>query len=124
MNVKLLTEQNLEFLSFKGGCAGSSESTHVKMPHCWKSHIAAQIFFSNRYLQSSITLITRTILLRQEKQTNSPRSNEKFYRKYLIRDYCLISFASDSLTSQSLTSTGRFLLKNSVLKEENNLIVK
>ena len=27
MNVKLLTEQYLEFLSLKGGCRGSSEST-------------------------------------------------------------------------------------------------
>ena len=37
MIVKLLTEHNLEFLSLKGGCRGSSESTHAKMPHCWKS---------------------------------------------------------------------------------------
>ena len=43
MIVKLLTEHNLEFLSLKGGCTGSSESTHVKMLHCWKSHVAAQI---------------------------------------------------------------------------------
>ena len=39
MIVKLLTEHHLEFLSLKGGCRGLSESTHVKMPHCWKSHI-------------------------------------------------------------------------------------
>ena len=45
MSVKLLTEHHLEFLSLKGGCAGSSESTHVKMPHCWKSHVAAHLFF-------------------------------------------------------------------------------
>ena len=38
MIVKLLTEHHLEFLSLNGGCRGSSESTHVKMPHCWKSH--------------------------------------------------------------------------------------
>ena len=38
MTVKLLTEQHLELLSFKGGCTGLSESTHVKMPHCWQSH--------------------------------------------------------------------------------------
>ena len=44
MIVKLLTEHNLEFLSLKGGCIGSSESTHVKMPHCWKSHTRAQNF--------------------------------------------------------------------------------
>ena len=41
MTVKLLTEHNLEFLSLKGGCTGSSESTLVKMPHCWKSHVVA-----------------------------------------------------------------------------------
>ena len=34
MTVKLLTEKHLEFLRLKGGCKGSSESTHVKMPHC------------------------------------------------------------------------------------------
>ena len=43
MIVKLLTEHHLEFLSLKGGCRGSSESTHVKMPHCWKSHALAQL---------------------------------------------------------------------------------
>ena len=43
MVVKLLTEYHLEFLSLKGGCRGSSESTHVKIPHCWKSHAVAQI---------------------------------------------------------------------------------
>ena len=41
MSVKLLTEHYLEFLSLKGGCMGSSESTLVKKPHCWKSHVAA-----------------------------------------------------------------------------------
>ena len=41
MIVKLLTEHHLEFLSLKGDCRGSSESTHVKMPHCWKSHALA-----------------------------------------------------------------------------------
>ena len=44
MIVKLLTEHHLEFLSFKGGCIGSSESTHVKKPHCWKSHALAQLY--------------------------------------------------------------------------------
>ena len=43
MIVKLLTEHHLEFLSLKGGCTGSSESTHVKIPHCWKYHALAQI---------------------------------------------------------------------------------
>ena len=43
MIVKLPTEHHLEFLSLKGGCRGSSESTHVKMSNCWKSHSAAKI---------------------------------------------------------------------------------
>ena len=43
MTVKLLTEHHLEFLSLKGDCTGSSESTLVKMPHCWKSHVTAHL---------------------------------------------------------------------------------
>ena len=42
MSVKLLTEHHFEFLSLKRGCTSLSESTHVKMPHCWKLHVAAQ----------------------------------------------------------------------------------
>ena len=45
MIVKLLSEYHLEFLSLKGGCIGSSESTHVKMPHCLKSRVAAHMLF-------------------------------------------------------------------------------
>ena len=48
MTVKLLAEQHLEFLSFKGGCIGLSESQHVKMPHCWKSHVAAHLFVDHQ----------------------------------------------------------------------------
>ena len=43
MSIKLLIEHHLEFLSLKGGCAGSFESFHVKMPHRWKSHVTAQL---------------------------------------------------------------------------------
>ena len=46
MIVMLLTEHPLECISLKGGCRGPSESTHVKMPHCWKSHALAQICFT------------------------------------------------------------------------------
>ena len=45
MTLKLMTEHHLEFLSLKGGCTGSSEYTLVKMPHCWKSHVMAQMYF-------------------------------------------------------------------------------
>ena len=43
VSVKLLTEPHVRFLSLKVGCTGSSESTLVKMPHCWESHVAAQL---------------------------------------------------------------------------------
>ena len=46
MSVKLLIEHYLEFLSLKGGCTGSFESTCVKTPHCWKSHVTAQLSYS------------------------------------------------------------------------------
>ena len=45
MIVKLLTEHHLELLSLKEGARGSSESTLVKMPHCWKSHATAHCMF-------------------------------------------------------------------------------
>ena len=43
MSAKLLTEHHLEFLSLRGGCRGSSESTIVKMLHCWKAHVVAEL---------------------------------------------------------------------------------
>ena len=45
MIVKLLIEHHLKCLSLKGGCRGSSDSTHVKMPHCWKSHALVHIWY-------------------------------------------------------------------------------
>ena len=45
MSVKLLTEHRFEFLSLKGGCTGLSQSTLVKIPHCWNSHVTDQMLF-------------------------------------------------------------------------------
>ena len=47
MTVKQLTEHHLEFLSLKGNCTGSSESTLCKIPHCRKSHVAAHILITD-----------------------------------------------------------------------------
>ena len=49
VNVQLLTEHHLEFLSLKGGCTGSSESTLVKITHCWKSYVAAHMSRDMRF---------------------------------------------------------------------------
>ena len=61
MIVKLLTEHHLEFLSFKGGCTGSSESTLVKMPHCWKSHVTAQIIYTNLTFKRDTEICDRLV---------------------------------------------------------------
>ena len=45
MSVNLHTEHHLEFLSLTGGFTGSPESTPVKKPHSWKSHVAALLFW-------------------------------------------------------------------------------
>ena len=44
MSTKQLATRRLEFLSLKGGCTDSSESTLVKMPHCWKSDVTAKLY--------------------------------------------------------------------------------
>ena len=49
MRVKLLTDLHLEFLCSKGSWTCSFESTLVKMPHCWKSHVAAQFCSKTKF---------------------------------------------------------------------------
>ena len=62
MTVKLLTEYHLEFLSLKGGCTGSCESTLVKMPHCWKSHVAAHLLLcSLKHLNDTLPMSTHNM---------------------------------------------------------------
>ena len=43
MIIKLLTEHHLEFLSLKGGCRGSSESTLVKMSNCCSKFLSCML---------------------------------------------------------------------------------
>ena len=61
MNVKLLTEQHLEFLILKESCTGSFESTLVKMPHCWKSHVTAHLSFMS-ILEGSNTALREHLI--------------------------------------------------------------
>ena len=56
MSVELLIEHDLELLSFKRCFTGSSESTLVKMPHCWKSHVAAYMESPLVYKQLTTSL--------------------------------------------------------------------
>ena len=57
MTVKLLTEHQLEFLSLKGDYTGSSKSILVKMPHCWKSCVTAQMVIFYGWLINTKMLI-------------------------------------------------------------------
>ena len=72
MIVKLLTERHLEFLSLKGGCTGSSESTLVKMSNCWKSHALAQLnyFDWNMTIHHKEAPVLRRKLLKVNTSTN------------------------------------------------------
>ena len=54
MSVKLPTEQYLDLLSLKGGCTGSSEPKLVKIPHCWKSHVTAQILLFHVFIDGAL----------------------------------------------------------------------
>ena len=58
MNVQLLDEQHLEFLSLKGGYTGWPESSLVKMPHCWKSLVTAHIYLSVKSSAAFIVIVS------------------------------------------------------------------
>ena len=81
MIVKLLTEHNLEFLSLKGGCRDSSESTHVKMPQCWKSHALAHIVLCLR--RSWLVTWASNCLLSSSKRVvpRAPDINERVFSR-------------------------------------------
>ena len=64
MTVMLQTEHNLEFLSLKGGCTCLSESTLVKIQHCWKLCVVAQIRSTRIILASSFLLCCQLVLER------------------------------------------------------------
>ena len=76
MIVKLLTEHHLVFLSLKGGCRGSSEATHVKMPLCWKSHALAHYYYlklgaPNSGVLANMGPVTENLILSHTNNTNA-----------------------------------------------------
>ena len=89
--IKLLTEHHLEFLSLKGGSRGSSESTHVKMPHCWKSHALAHIKVTS--IQGCHSILHFKFpdftLLKADNDHSHPLTIGKFCTKYS----CLLTYS-------------------------------
>ena len=66
MSVKLLIKHHLDFLSLTGGCTGSSESTIVKIPLCWKSHVTAHIEYDKEECnikQSKVLSATKELII-------------------------------------------------------------
>ena len=74
MTVKLLTKHHLEFLGLKVGCTGLSESIHVKMPHCWKSHVAAQLFLQKK---ENFPLLSGGVVRQIDQSTKKKRTMMK-----------------------------------------------
>ena len=75
-----MTEHHLEFLSLTGGCRGSSKSTHVKMPHCWKSHATAHfssIEAAARHEAERNEQVSRGYLERQKLENESNSEKER-----------------------------------------------
>ena len=94
MTVKLLTETHLRFLSLKGGSTGSSESTLVKIPHCWKSRVKAHIFGSIVYANAFCVYscyahgpdVTENVN-HQHKQNKNMRGSREFCQRRSISEY-------------------------------------
>ena len=86
MGVKLLTEQHLEFLSLKGGCTCSSESTLVKMQHCRKSHVAVQVLCHSWALTFSMQFSVVIVHLRPKvnKCVSGNRSESFWYGRHTL----------------------------------------
>ena len=59
-------QHNFQFVSLKGDCTGSTESTLVKIPHCWKFHVITQPTLSIR-----IELISQSVRLASNSGTPS-----------------------------------------------------
>ena len=99
MIVKLLTEHRLECLSLKGGGTGSSESTHVKMPYCWKSHALAHL------------LLTRFIKERKPLENCNHITEKQLLKSPLIiqsANFIIVAFELLSHSSFSWRARGNF----------------
>ena len=59
MTIKLLTEYHLGFLSLNESTKARLMSIHVKIPHCWKSHVAAHFcLLTTKFYKSCFTYLS------------------------------------------------------------------
>ena len=84
MIVKLLTEHHLACLSLSGGCRGSSESTHVKMPHCWNSHALAHFLLYLLHSTGLEYLLSAGNRLSRRDLTNAVKHPRTLYQEFWV----------------------------------------
>ena len=95
----------MEFLSLKGGCTGSFESIHVKMSHCWKSHVAAYFYHTYRTVNSTVPILPRNLIITEEQRTSV---NDAAPAIYAITEHVnlnLIQYVKFDLSWSALTFT-------------------
>ena len=73
MTVKL---HDLEFLSLKGGCTSSAESTPVKMPHCWRSHVTAHLLIVTKKKTTTCNIVFNSIEREREREREIQLGND------------------------------------------------
>ena len=71
----LWTEHHLEFLSLNGGFTGASEFIIVKMPHCWKSRVTAQLLSCHMLAPADCTRRLRKFIAKDENKRDSSRED-------------------------------------------------
>ena len=112
MRYKILTEDNLEFQSFKGGYIGLSESTHVKMPHCWKSHVTAHIITKKNHLVVCTLKIPMLYHLTCSSQTivySQKLSSQQLLRIHVYTNVVSITRVNTNIYQRAITPvTGIF----------------
>ena len=91
MIVKLLTEHNLEFLSLKGDCRCSSESTYLKIPHCRESNALAHMAPSGQH---------GSCILQQKSVCNTTCNNTEMNNNMLFSRLVLSVFEVIILSKQ------------------------
>ena len=83
MTVKLLIEQHLELVNLTGGCIGSPESALVKMPHCWKLHVAAH--FNVLKVYEPRHEISKNVFFATSKDSDQPAHTRSLIRAFASR---------------------------------------
>ena len=129
MSVMPLTGHHLEFLSLKGSCSGPSESTLVKMPHCWKSHAMAQIMKFVTLLHRNVVSLmvhiskstTQKVSLTRKCHNHSTQTIPP-HREQETQSNTVIATRQQGLNQSNATSS--LFLSNIIAKNTMNCITK